>query len=112
MSNVEKVSHTSVCNGGAWKVGGSDCYYDFEVDLNSDCVGTTTVRLALTEIGGSTYWYLCQPTMDPPYPDCVPMGVRVQLDGDKHYGYHFVATGGCSDQEPPVGNVLLDPDCD
>ncbi len=101
-----------LCHGSNGKVGGTECDYEFEVDLDADCVETTTVRLVLTVVGGTTYWYTCGILELPPYDMCVPFGVKVTLDGSEEYSYHFETVTGCSGRDPDECDVLLFPDCD
>jgi len=101
-----------LCHGRNGKIGGTECDYEFEVDLDVDCIKTTTVRLVLTTVGGTTDYYMCQILEDPPYDMCVPLGVRVTLDGSKDYTYCFETLIGCEGRDPDEGVVLLFPDCD
>ena len=105
-------SGDALCNGSCGKIGGTECDYEFEVDLNAECLETTTVRLVLTVVGGETHYYMCQIWEDPPYDMCVPFGAEVTLDGSEDYTYYFETKTGCSGRDPDEGVALLFPDCD
>ena len=104
-----------LCDPLASKVGESDCDYQFDVHLDSQCVTTATVKLYYHETpGGGWNWHMMTTVEGPPYPDCVTKRVTLTLDDTKTYGYYFVSTGpSCSDRLPD-GNAeyALDPDCD
>lgn len=98
----------ALCNGSHWKVYGEGCDYVFEVNLDRDCVGTSTVALKLTKEGGPEITYMMAVFDEgPPWPACVRYRVTRPLDPDTNYAYYFDTESGCPGRDPNQGWVLM-----
>ncbi|MBN2208474.1 MAG: hypothetical protein JW759_04185 [Candidatus Coatesbacteria bacterium] len=103
-----------LCNGSAAKEGGTECDYEFNVDLDRGCVTGATVRVYYQkDSGGMIYNQMLAIFSQPPYDWCVDYRVGgVTLDSDD-WRFWFTVTGSCTDRLPP-GSLyfLLETSCD
>ena len=104
-----------LCHGAARKVMGTNCDYEFTVDLDSQYVEGTTVKLFLSKSGQAYVGYMMQ-LAEEPQDMCANYTLVEELDPQATYSYYFqsygTGAGGDPDYEDEPTEYALVLDCD
>ncbi len=103
-----------LCNGWDVKDGETECDYEFNVQLDRDCVTGSTVRVYYEKAGGGpTYNRMLTMISLPPLDWCVDYRVGgITLDSD-NWDYWFTVEGTCRERLPPGDlKFALETNCD